>query len=70
MDLRGARDVISYIAPHEMGLFGEGKAYRVENQRFDTWRMAHRFTEEERVQQEKVTFVRQPEIAVLMHIGE
>lgn len=56
MDLRGARDVISYIAPHEMGLFGEGKAYRVENQRFDTWRMAHRFTEEERVQQEKVTF--------------
>ena len=70
MDLRGARDVISYIAPHEMGLFGEGKVYRVENQRFDTWRMAHRFTEEERVQQEKVTFVRQPEIAVLMHIGE
>lgn len=70
MDLRGARDVISYIAPHEMGLFGESKTYRVENQRFDTWRMAHRFTEKERVQQENVTFVRQPEIAVLMHAGE
>lgn len=67
MDLKGARDIISYIAPHEMGLFGEGKRYRIENQRFDTWRMAHRFTEEERKAQEKAVFRKMPEITVLLH---
>ena len=56
MDLRGAKDVISYIAPHEMGLLGEGKTYRVENQRFDTWRMAHKFTKEKQEKQSRTAF--------------
>lgn len=51
MDLRGAKDTISYIAPHEMGILGESCEYRVENQRIDTWRLSQRLTEKELQQQ-------------------
>lgn len=70
MDLRGAKDVIHYIAPHEMGLFGEGKSYRVENQRFDTWRMAHRFTGEQRKMQSRKTFAKPYKITMLLPVKE
>ena len=70
MDLRGAKDTISYIAPHEMGLFGESDSYRVENQRFDTWRMAHQFTEKQRISQQKTVFAENPKISVILPVRD
>ena len=68
MDFRGAKDVISYIAPHEMGVIGESKTYRVENQRFDTWRMAHKWTQEQLEKQRKATFVKKAKLTVLLPV--
>ena len=70
MELRGAKDTISYIAPHEMGLFGESETYRVENQRFDTWRMAHQFTEKQRANQQKTSFSENLKMSVILPVRE
>lgn len=70
MDLRGAKDTISYIAPHEMGLFGESDVYRVENQRFDTWRMAYQVREKQRISQQKSVPVSGEKISVILPVTE
>lgn len=66
MALRGAKDVIQYIAPREMGVFGESRQYRVENQRFDTWRMANRLSEREKQRQRQEQTGMEPLITVLL----
>lgn len=70
MDLRGLKDTIDYIAPHEMGLFGESSVYRVENQRFDTWRMAHRLTENQKRLEKNQTFTISPMISILLPVSD
>ncbi len=66
MELRGAKDVIQYIAPKDMGLITESDQYRVENQRFDTWRMAHRLSEKELERQRQMVFKVQPYYSVVI----
>jgi len=55
-----------YFSPYEMGLFGESRKLRKEDQRFGGWRLAMQLTETERKAQREHRFDKNPLISIVI----
>lgn len=65
---RGPEHGVAYRTPYEMGLFGETRKFREEEQRYDSYREATQLTQAEAKQQRMHTFAWQPCISIVCGI--
>lgn len=68
MEFRGVKDQIQYLGPMEMGLIGESKKFRLDDLRYDAWRMANRQTKKEHELERKrqSSFSYRPQFTVII----